>query len=200
MVENAVFRADKIVRALLDFSRMSQVKIHEPHSVNDIIKKSVELVQNQLDLKDIRISIDLEGNLPNIEMDKNQLEQVFVNIISNAIYAMPKGGNLKIRSYMKKLMGVSKRVGRRVTDLFDLGDMGIVCEIEDTGLGISKENLKKVFDPFFTTKPPGEGTGLGLSICSSILEKHKGLLDVESEEGVGTKVVIMLHLERDEKE
>ena len=90
--------------------------------------------------------------------------------------------------------GLSFRVGRRKADgdFFEPGETVVVIEIEDTGVGISKENLKMVFDPFFTTKGPREGTGLGLSVTRNIIEMHKGLMTIDSKEGKGTKVTVIL--------
>jgi len=107
---------------------------------------------------------------------------------------MPGGGTLFIRTYQKKMQGMGFRVGRRKAngDFFEPGETVVVTEIEDTGVGISKENLKRVFDPFFTTKGPKEGTGLGLSVTRNIIEMHRGLITIDSREGKGTKVAVIL--------
>jgi signal transduction histidine kinase len=83
-------------------------------------------------------------------------------------------------------------VGRRATDLFHPGQAAVVCEVADSGCGIPPESLTKIFEPFFTTKPAGEGTGLGLAITRSIIERHRGLIDVESRVGFGTTIRIVL--------
>jgi len=110
--------------------------------------------------------------LPKIYVDNAQMQQVFSNIILNSIHATGEGGTIMIAS-------------RTHTN-------GVRVDISDTGVGISKENIKRVFDPFFTTKDVGEGTGLGLAISYGIVQKHMGSINIESELGKGTRCVIIL--------
>jgi signal transduction histidine kinase len=105
---------------------------------------------------------------------------------------MPKGGTITIRAKKKILDNIKERVGRREGDFFTLGEEAVIIEVEDTGVGISKENLKRVFDPFFTTKSTKEGTGLGLAVTLNIINEHKGLIEIESKLGKGTKVILTL--------
>ena len=113
----------------------------------------------------------------------------------NAIHAMPDGGKLFVRSYTTILHKPGNGVGRRNGDNFALDETAVRVEIEDTGSGISEENLKKIFNPFFTTKPVNKGTGLGLSVSRNIIIMHKGLIEMQSEEGKGTKAIISLKIE-----
>ena len=120
------------------------------------------------------------------------MEQVLVNISLNAIQAMPGPGRLSIRSYLTEFAMLKKEAGIR-SDYFEAGEKLVVVEIEDTGVGVSQENLKKLFTPFFTTKGP-EGSGLGLAISKNIIEIHRGIMDIKSQVGQGTKAVIGLKI------
>lgn len=188
-------RADNIIRPLLDFSRASELKI-EPEDPNRILEGSLALIYHEALAKNIHIIKELGKGLPRIAVDKRKMEQVFVNILLNAVQAMPADGNLYIRSYLTKLEKVRFRVGRRKADgdYFTPGEEAVVAEIEDTGIGIPKENLNKIFDPFFTTKEPGEGVGLGLSVTQNIVDMHRGIIEIESEINKGTKVFVMLKI------
>lgn len=185
-------RADRIINTLVDFSRISKLNI-EPLDINSIIENSLLLVKYRAELGNIKFVNELKANLPKVLVDVIRIEQVFVNIMINAIQAMPKGGTLFIRTYEKKMNEIGFRVGKRKElDFFKPGEIVIVVEIEDTGVGISKENLKVVFDPFFTTKGPKAGVGLGLSVTRNIVEMHRGIITIDSEEGKGTKATLIL--------
>ncbi len=120
----------------------------------------------------IEIIESLEAKKPVIKADSNQIKQVIVNLIFNAMEAMPKGGTITISTRLLK-------------------DSSVKIEIADTGCGIPRENLKNIFSPFFTTK--NAGTGLGLSIVQQIIENHKGVIKIKSEAGAGTRVEIELN-------
>lgn len=174
MMKDSVKRADKIVRALLDFSGNRELKT-EQQNINVLLESSVDLVRHKLKLNSIEIVYELAGDLPAVTIDIERIEQVFVNLFNNAADAMPKGGKLYIRSYPS-------------------GTGAVVVEIEDTGPGIDASIINKIFDPFFTTKNRSEGTGLGLSVAKSIIDMHKGLIHVKSETGKGAKFTIMFKL------
>ncbi|MEA3488892.1 MAG: ATP-binding protein [Candidatus Omnitrophota bacterium] len=191
MMKKAVFKADKIICSLLNFSGSDQLEL-KPCQINDVIKASLDLVGRKINLEHITTSKDLEEDLPPVMIDENQMKQVFINTILNSLQAMPGGGELALRTYKKKLTELRNGIGSRKTDYFRPGDVALVCEVRDTGKGIPEEQAGKVFDPFFTSKPVGEGPGLGLTVISSIVERHKGFIDIESKEGIGTKVVVTL--------
>jgi PAS domain S-box-containing protein len=193
MIKENIERADSIVRSLADFSRVTQLDI-KPEDVNSLIEKSLVLTEHKFRLKNIEISKEMEKDLPKVLVDKIKIEQVFVNIFLNAIQAMPNGGKLFTRSYRTRLDKPGDGIGRRNKGHFELNDVVIRIEIEDTGIGISEENLKKIFDPFFTTKDVGKGTGLGLSVSRNIIVMHKGLIEIKSKEGKGTAAIITLKI------
>jgi len=170
VIERESIRAREIVQQLLEFARRRPLEIKEV-DINSLMGEAVSLVGVQL--KDARIRIlEHYSELPMIMGDPNQLKQVFLNLINNAIHAMAEcGGEVTISTGMK--------------------DSHVVVEIADTGHGISRDVLPKIFEPFFTTKRE-QGTGLGLSITFKIIQSHKGSIDVKSEEGSGTKFIISL--------
>jgi two-component system NtrC family sensor kinase len=173
LMESELSRCSKIVSNLLAFSRKSRVEFGEV-SLHDLIMKSIMLSEHKLTLQNIRIQADLPSDMPKIMGDFNQLQQCVINIIFNAIDAMPDGGTLSIDS--------SFNLGKGLTEI----------RITDTGCGIAKEDLIHIFDPFFTTKKEGKGLGLGLSTVYGIIDRHKGTISVESEPEKGTTFSIKL--------
>ncbi len=164
-----ISRIADILKQLSGFSKTPPVEL-KPWKINSLIESSLSLIQYDKRAKDITIVRDFWTDMPEITTDGNQLSQVIVNIILNAVDAMPEGGTLTIRSRVR-------------------GD-NVVIIFEDTGVGIPKENISRIFDPFFTTKE--KGTGLGLAVSYSIIKKLNGGLAVESEVNRGTRFVITL--------
>lgn len=158
-------RAGDIVKNLLDFSRFRETSFDEM-SINEIINTSTSLIANEASLKNIRIRLKLSQDLSPVKVDKNQMQQVFINIFLNAIQAMPDEGELEVESYSE--------------------DKYVRVDITDTGPGIPPDILEKIFDPFFTTKDVGKGTGLGLSVAYGIINKHNGSITARSQLGKGT--------------
>jgi signal transduction histidine kinase len=170
-------RCRQIVRDLLNFARLGEPK-KEECSINQIIESALSLTKNQLKMSEMRIAVKKElEELPLLQLDPDQMLEVFVNIIINAIDAMPQGGELNFTTRLAQ------------------GGKAVEIRASDTGYGIPRENLAKVFDPFFTTKDAGKGTGLGLSVTYGIIDRHNGTIDVESEVRKGTTFIIKLPLE-----
>jgi len=168
-------RARKIVRNLLDFARESNMEM-QPIRVEEIIEETLQLASNQIKLSKVKVFKDIDQNLPPIHGDRQQLTQVCLNIVLNALDAMPKGGNLNVSIRMTK------------------GRDYVSAKFTDTGTGIPENVLANVFDPFFTTKPGAKGTGLGLSVSLGIIKQHGGDIEVSSEMGKGTTFTILLPL------
>ena len=209
-IQKEIERINRIVRELLDFSRPSKSEIREV-DLNKVIENTLSLLSYQKDFRNIETQLELHTSLPRVEGDESQLSQVFINIILNAVDAMPLGGSLGIQTeeYVVEDFFVNdfqplfapRRKGdpvesdyshlRRPNPLaailgkFSRGDLLVRVRISDTGMGIKKEDLEKIFDPFFTTKPPDKGTGLGLSISLRIVESMGGAMRVESDVGKG---------------
>lgn len=196
MINDSVKRADEIMRTLLDFSRATELEMR-PEDINSILETSLVLVQHRIKKGNIEIIKQLKRDLPNVMVDRRKIEQVFINIFLNATQAIPERGRIIIRTYDTQLEEIKNGIGRREEDYFRLGEKAVIVEVEDTGIGIPQENLRKIFEPFFTTKGPREGTGLGLSVTRNIIDLHRGLINVESQVGKGTKIIIVLRIASD---
>ena len=172
-IDYHVDRAKKVTHRLLGFARRMEPS-HERVNINKILAETIEFLRNEAHYRNIKIHSDYTANLPETTSDSAQLQQVFLNILNNAIDAMVKDGVISVQTthYPKE-----KKVG--------------IC-FTDEGPGIPAEILSKIFDPFFTTKEVGKGTGLGLAISYSIVEKLGGNIVVNSEVGRGTTFTIML--------
>jgi two-component system NtrC family sensor kinase len=168
-------RAAEIVRRLLDFSRERPVMM-ERLDVNEVVLRTVQLIRNQKLFEGIVIVENLHEALPEISGDMNRLQQVILNLTLNSCEAMPKGGKITITTTH--------------------ADDEVCLEIADTGCGIKPEVMERIFEPFFTTKPVGQGTGLGLAVTYGIVQQHGGSIEVECEEGEGTKFIIALPAEK----
>ncbi len=182
-------RISQIIDRLIKFSRRSEPR-QELIDINNLIDETLPLLEFQIRLENIKIAKDYTQGLPEISGDRNQLQEVFLNILLNAVQAMPDGGRISIKTSLERITEFGIRNGRRKTDIFKIGDEAIVIEFIDTGPGIPKEYLDRIFEPFFTTK--SQGTGLGLSVSYGIIEAHKGSIYVKSSLGEGTTFVIRL--------
>ncbi|MCD6583952.1 MAG: response regulator [Candidatus Omnitrophica bacterium] len=189
-MKEAVIRADTIVKGLLDFSRISKLDIAK-YNINSLIENCLLLMKHQLDRYHIRVIKELGEDIPELNVDKSKIEQVFINIFMNAVHAMPDGGELTVRSYVKSLTKDILPLQVEGKEKFNLGEKVVVVEIEDTGSGIPQELLDKVFDPFFTTKRAKGGTGLGLSIVRNIMEMHNGRIDIRNRNEGGVIVSLL---------
>jgi two-component system NtrC family sensor kinase len=179
-MEQELDRTSRIIRNLLAFARQSEASM-SPIDVNKAVDAALFLVGNQINLENIHLDKNFDPDLPKALGDFDKIQQVLLNIILNATQAMPDGGILTIATSAAK----NVKIGDTWKD-------AVRIDIQDTGIGIPKENLKKLFTPFFTTKEKGKGVGLGLSVVHGIIGKHKGKIDVESEINVGTTFSIYL--------
>jgi PAS domain S-box-containing protein len=181
----AADKAANLTKRLLAFSR-KQVPDMKPVNVNQVIV-GMEKMLCRIIGEDIAFVMELAGGKMFVMADAGQLEQVLMNLISNARDAMPKGGRLLISTALIE-------VDEAYIAVHGYGSVGtyVLISVADTGSGISLEMQKKIFEPFFTTKGVGEGTGLGLSIAYGIIKQHDGYIQVYSEEGKGTSFKILL--------
>jgi len=191
MIKQSIERADNIVRSLLDFSRLTNLNL-QPQDINSLLEDSLVLVKQNLQSKQIEVVKEIKQDMPKVLIDKNRMEQVFINILLNAIQAIPASGKIFIRSYDTVLEEVKNGAHGIGENRFKTKERVVIVEIEDTGVGIPEENIEKIFDPFFTTKKIGEGVGLGLSICRNIIDIHGGMIEMKSHVGKGTSVIVTL--------
>ncbi len=172
-IEYHAERVKKVTHRLLGFARRME-PTEEKVLVNDVLEECVGFLENEARYRNIIVNRELAQDLPTIASDSSQLQQVFLNILNNAIDAMGKDGTITLKSFHQP----------------DANQ--VVIKISDTGPGMTKETIEKIFDPFFTTKEVGKGTGLGLSISYSIIEKLGGTIYVDSKVGKGTTFTIKL--------
>lgn len=168
-------RIEKIVRGLKTFSRRDKGDFNQEININSVVKSAVLLSNNLIQKSTAHFNIDLCENLPLYEGNRQQMEQVMINLLTNACHAIDHR---------------DKRIG--VTTSFDEKKQRIIIDVYDEGVGIPEENINRVIDPFFTTKRNQEGTGLGLTISYQIIKNHGGSLVFDSEDGKGTRVSIKL--------
>lgn len=187
-MSEAVHRADNIIKGMLDFSRVTELQTH-PQDVRTVIDDSLLLMQHELAKFNIRLRREWGDEPMVLNIDKNKMEQVFLNLFMNAVDAMAGGGFITIRGYRQKF-GAADKCGRRCDDFFRPGETFTVLEIEDTGTGIPEKVMNKVFDPFFTTKQGTGGTGLGLSIVKNIVEMHHGKIMLDNVPSGGLKLTL----------
>ena len=186
----AVHRADKVIRGLLDFSAPRQLEVAD-ESLPDILQRALLLVRGEMTGKKYKLVIDLQPDLPVVRLDRIKVEQVFVNLITNAIQAMPDGGTLTVRAHASQLTGIGENLAGCASEAFHVGDQVVVAVIEDTGTGIPEAKLGKIFDPFYTTKPTGKGTGLGLTVTRSIIDLHGGTIEITNRPEGGARATVM---------
>jgi two-component system NtrC family sensor kinase len=167
LVESETHRCSRIVSSLLNFSRISPPAFEEVQ-IEEIINRCIILSRHKLELSDIRLESDIQPNIPPINGNVNQLQQCMINLIFNAIDAMPAGGILTL-------------AGRHDTD-----EQLAVITVKDSGNGIAPADLPYIFEPFYTTKNEAFGVGLGLSTVYGIMERHHGTVEVDSRSGQGT--------------
>jgi two-component system NtrC family sensor kinase len=166
-------RCGDLVKNLLVFSRTAPLN-KQTTDIREVIDRSIRLVRHQLELSGIQLQLDLPSDLPLIQCDAAQIEQVLLALILNAIDAMTRGGNLWISTRL------------------DDQDFEYRITVRDDGTGIAPEILAQIFEPFLTTKQTGKGVGLGLAVSNRIVEQHDGRIDVQSELGKGTAFTIHL--------
>jgi signal transduction histidine kinase len=179
IIESQLDRLADSVKNLLSFTRQPKPQLR-PLNVNEVLEELIHLSEPWLLARNVRLTTQFSPKLPSILGDPTHLQTLFLNLITNALDAMPQGGVLTIetRQTPQPLPSEDRR--------------WIEISITDTGIGITEESKKKIFDPFFTTKKMGEGTGLGLTICEKIIKEHSGKINVESRVGKGSTFSIVI--------
>ncbi len=166
-------RLNRIVTEFLKFARPPEPRT-EPVLLNDLLRSTLLLLQKEIDRCGIRPEVELDPELPALRLDPDQIRQVLLNILINAIQAMPAGGRLGVRSRWEPAPGEA------------------VIEVEDTGPGVPEADLEQIFDPFYSTKP--DGSGLGLSISYQLIERHGGRILAENRAAGGLRLTVRLPL------
>ncbi|MEA1966628.1 MAG: ATP-binding protein [Thermodesulfobacteriota bacterium] len=174
-IEEHVERAGKVTHNMLGFARTMEPAT-ERININEVLNQTMDFLNHHAEINNVKIETEYDDSIPAIKSDRSQLQQVFLNIINNAIDAIDKQGIIYVKTYKQ--------------------DGKLVVTIKDTGQGIPENLVNKIFDPFFTTKEKGEGTGLGLSITYKIIVQLGGNISVKSEKNKGTMFTIILPFSR----
>ncbi|PYS01471.1 MAG: histidine kinase [Acidobacteria bacterium] len=174
-ITKQTFRASEIVNNLLNFSRTNATEFAEV-DIHQVIADTLSLLDHQFKSARVCVDRELRAEYPVVFANAGKLQQVFLNLFVNARDAMPEGGELRV--------------------LTETVDSKLEIIVQDTGVGISRENIQKIYDPFFTTKAAGKGTGLGLSVSYGIVQEHGGNISVDSKPGIGTSFKLELPLVR----
>ncbi len=180
LVKSQITRISKIIRDLVDFSRPSNYEL-QLTDINEIISEAVEIVQVGKKAKQIKFETTLEEKIPNLPLVSDQIQQVFVNILLNAVDAICEPNN---PNEYNEIISASYK-----------SDESVIVTFSDTGTGIAEENVGKVFEPFFTTKKEGKGTGLGLWVSYGIIKSFQGDIKIKSTVGKGTTFIISLPIQ-----
>jgi signal transduction histidine kinase len=177
-IETETRRCNEIIGNLMQFSRLEKGEYSEI-SVNEVVQKSIAIVDHQLSLKDVRIDSELAADIPSISGNANQLQQVLMNLMINAQQAIgEEGGRVNLATF--------------------IDEDSVYIAVSDSGPGIDEDVAAKVFEPFYTTKPAGQGTGLGLSVTYGIIQDHGGDISVKRAENGGAKFVVKLPLKSEQ--
>jgi signal transduction histidine kinase len=177
-------RIERIVREMMDRTRPSSPQL-APVDLNALLARIFDATAPALDARRVQLLTELAESLPQIRGDADRLQQVFINLINNALDAMPEGGQLTVRT---------GAIGSEETnpDAASKSAAFVFVEFADTGIGMTEELRSRIFDPFYTTKATGHGTGLGLVVVRQVMREHGGDIEVESERGKGTRFRLKL--------
>ncbi len=178
LVLREAIRARNVVRRLLDFARQSE-SVRVRADLNEVVEDVAILMRHLFETSNVVFSLDLADNLPWVLMDRDQIKQVVLNLLHNALHAMPNGGTLSVRT----------EIGQK-----NEADW-VVMHVQDSGKGITPNDLARIFEPFFTTNADNGGTGLGLAVSYGIITDHRGFIDVKSEPNQGARFSVWLPLE-----
>jgi PAS domain S-box-containing protein len=173
-VHSGIRKASTIIENLLRFAHPSAEKNKTPVDLLRVMREALTLIENQAKVQNIEVRTHFPPEPCQVLGVPSLLEQVFINLLLNAINAMPNGGTIEV--FVERTAGE------------------VLARVTDTGEGISPEDFDKIFDPFYTKSPPGKGTGLGLSICYSIVDQHRGSIGVDSQKGEGSTFTVKLPL------
>ncbi len=194
-MKDAIERANTIVLGMVDLSRPSEMEV-VPQNINDLIRKSLEMVRYEVISNHVDLKMELLEELPLVPMDWNKIEQTVINLVTNAAHAIggeEKGrGMLRIRTMLGEVEHSAHNDGYRQFERLRRNDEIVVVEFRDNGPGIPTDQIHHVYEPFFTTKPTGKGTGLGLSVVKSIMQQHNGSIhldNVEHPQGLRVRLI-----------
>ena len=192
-MKEAVDRANGVITRLMELSAPREMGMQD-EDLHTVIERALAVLADELQRHRIKVETDFAGDLTPVRIDSGKIEQLFVNLITNALDAMPDGGTLTVSTGFQTLgrEDAAFEAGERGGARFREGERVIAVEVRDTGTGIPADNLGKIFEPFFTTKPTGSGMGLGLTVAKKIVDVHRGKISVRNQECGGVAVLLNL--------
>lgn len=191
-LQEAVMRADSVIKGLLDFSAPNRLELNA-YDLNQIIEHALVLVRGEAREGSLQIVREF-GEIPPVQLDRLKIEQVLINILTNAIHAMNRSGTLTVRTRSEQITRVGPNISGSRSERFRAGERVVIAEIDDSGPGVADEKLGKVFEPFFTTKPTGQGTGLGMTVVKSIVDLHGGTIELSNRPEGGLRVTLVFRV------
>jgi len=188
----AIKRADTIIMGMLNFSAPGELHL-QPVNVDEFVDQALALVRHELNAHNYVVERIPASTPAYALLDTQKVDQVLVNLLTNAFHAMPGGGTLTLRTIVRTITAEEHHheAGSRQGARLRTGDEVIEIQIDDTGTGIPPEKLDKIFDPFFTTKETGKGTGLGLTVARKIVELHEGSLSIANRPEGGVRCALL---------
>ena len=194
-MREAVRRANTVISGLLNYSSSRELEIHSL-DLHTVLEHALHLMRHDLMNRKINVVREFAPDLPRCPIDSQKIEQVFINLFTNACHAMPQGGSLIVTTAVKSLAAseVQWDAGDRTGSRFREDERVALVTVQDTGTGIPAEKVDKVFDPFFTTKPTGQGTGLGLTVARKIIDLHGGRLELTNAPEGGAMATVLFNL------
>ncbi|MBN1869011.1 MAG: response regulator [Candidatus Omnitrophica bacterium] len=193
-MKQAITKANDIVTDLLNFASLTSLE-KKKENIDNVIRNALNLVRHEFSRNHITVVQKIEDTLPQVMVDKNRIEQVIVNLILNAVHAMPDGGEITVRAYSRVLSEDLEDMPQLRRDEFKPGETIVILAVEDSGCGIPVDKIGQIFDPFFTTRRGEGGVGLGLSISKNIMDIHDGCIFVENKQNGGVRATLIFKVD-----
>jgi len=193
-MQEAVDKANAIITDLLNFSGQTRIA-KKKENVAVVVDKAIELVNHEFSRHKVMVTKHMDKTLPKIDVDRNRIEQVLINLLLNAVHAMPNGGKIRIEGSTRVLLEDLEDFPHLNRNVFKAGDHIVVLTIEDDGPGIPTGQFDKVFDPFFTTRRNEGGVGLGLSVSKNIMDIHEAGIFLENIRNGGARATLVFKCE-----
>jgi len=196
---DAVHRADTVIKGLLNFSRSEELELL-PTSLESLVAESLILVRHELTTRQIVVQTEWAPELPTLNLDRNKIKQVLINLFMNACHAIGQTGEITVLASLHTLTDQDLTRYGSCNGLLRAGDRVVRAVVQDTGSGIEEKVSSKLFDPFFTTKPIGLGTGLGLSVTRKILELHQAVIGLQNRgDRTGAEAIMLFKINQTEE-
>lgn len=193
-IKQAVDTSNTIITNLLDFASLNKLD-KKKENLNTVLERTLALIQHEVDKRRIEVTKKFDQAIPEINIDRNRIEQVLVNLILNAVYALSDNGKVELKTYCQTLSDESAAALSPHISGFESQQTVVVFEVEDNGEGIPEDKMDKIFDPFFTTRRGSGGVGLGLSVSKNIMDNHGGKIRIENKREGGVRARLIFKVD-----